>query len=136
LANAFGGIAFVLASLRHLRRAGVSGRPAALGEIVFDVALGSTRAGILKLVLREGFQLVAIGMFLGIVRAISLQKAVRQRSLRCPPLDPLVLASVMALLALIALAGAPSRASRNARRPIVALRYDSPLPNWRQPLLE
>ena len=124
LANAFGGIALFLASL------GIYGVLAYLvaqrtREIGIRVALGSTRAGILKLVLREGFQLVAIGMFLGIVGAISLQKAVASEVYGVRPLDPLVLASVMALLALIALAACAVPARRAMRvEPIVALRYE------------
>ena len=60
LANAFGGVALFLASL------GIYGVLAYLvaqrtREIGIRVALGSTRSGILRLVLREGFKLVALG---------------------------------------------------------------------------
>jgi len=118
LANAFGGVALFLASL------GIYGVLAYLvarrtREIGIRVALGSTRAGVLKLVLREGFQLVAIGLVLGIIGAASFaKKAVASEIYGVRSLDPLVLASVMALLAIVALAAcAVPSPSRHARRP-------------------
>jgi predicted permease len=124
LANAFGGVALFLASL------GIYGVLAYLvarrtREIGIRVALGSTRAGVLKLVLREGFQLVAIGLVLGMIGAASLQKAVASEVYGVSPLDPLVLASVMALLAIVALAACAVPARRAMRvDPMVALRSE------------
>jgi len=124
LANAFGGVALFLASL------GIYGVLAYLvarrtREIGIRLALGSTRAGVLKLVLREGLQLVAIGLVLGVIGAASLQKAVASEIYGVRPLDPFVLASVMALLAIVAL-GACAVPARRAMRvdPMVALRYE------------
>jgi predicted permease len=124
LANAFGGVALFLASL------GIYGMLAYLvaqrtREIGIRVALGSTRAGILRLVLREGFKLVAIGLVLGVTGAASLQRAVASEIYGVRPLDPLVLASVMALLAFVALAACSVPARRAMRvEPIIALRYE------------
>jgi predicted permease len=124
LANAFGAVALFLASL------GIYGVLAYLvaqrtREIGIRVALGSTAAGILRLVLREAFKLVAIGLVLGVAGAASLQKAVANEIYGVRPLDPLVLASVMAVLAIVV----PAACSVPARRamrvdPIVALRYE------------
>ncbi len=124
LANAFGGVALFLASL------GIYGVLAYLvaqrtREIGIRVALGSTSAGILRLVLREAFELVAIGLILGVAGAASLQRAVASEIYGVRPLDPLVLASVMALLAIVALAACSVPARRAIRvDPIVALRYE------------
>lgn len=124
LANAFGVVALFLASL------GIYGVLAYLvaqrtREIGIRVALGSTRVGILRLVLREGFELVAIGLVMGFVGAAFLQKAVASEIYGLRPLDPLVLASVMALLASVALAACAVPARRATRvDPIVALRYE------------
>ena len=124
LANAFGGVALFLAAL------GIYGVLAYLvarrtREIGIRVALGSTRSGVLKLVLREGFQLVALGRVLGMIGAASLQKAVASEIYGLRPLDPLVLASVMALLAIVALAACAVPARRAMRvDPMVALRYE------------
>ena len=124
LANAFGGVALFLAAL------GIYGVLAYLvarrsREIGIRIALGSSRAGVLKLVLHEGFQLVAIGLVLGIIGAASLQKAVATEIYGLRPLDPLVLAIVMALLAIVALAACAVPARRAMRvDPMVALRYE------------
>jgi len=124
LANAFGVVALFLASL------GIYGVLAYLvaqrtREIGIRVALGSSRVGILGLVLREGFELVAIGLVLGFVGAAFLQKAVASEIYGLRPLDPLVLASVMALLASVALAACAVPARRATRvDPMVALRYE------------
>jgi predicted permease len=124
LANAFGGVALFLASL------GIYGVLAYLvaqrtREIGIRVALGSTRVGILRLVLREGFKLVAIGLVLGVTGAASLQRAVASEIYGVRPFDPLVLASVMALLAFVALAACSVPARRAMRvEPIIALRYE------------
>jgi ABC-type antimicrobial peptide transport system permease subunit len=123
LANLFAGVALFLASL------GIYGVLAYLvaqrtREIGIRVALGSTRAGILHLVLREGFKLVAIGLVLGIAGAASLQRALASEIYGVQPYDPLVIAGVMVLLGSIALAACAVPARRAMRvDPIVVLRY-------------
>jgi ABC-type antimicrobial peptide transport system permease subunit len=124
LANAFGVVALFLATL------GIYGVLAYLvaqrtREIGIRVALGSSRAAILKLVLREGFELVVIGLVLGIVGAVSMQKAVASEIYGVRALDPLVLVSVMAVLAIVALAACAVPARRAVRvDPIIALRSE------------
>jgi len=124
LANAFGGVALFLATL------GIYGVLAYLvaqrtREIGIRVALGSSRAGILRLVLREGLELVVIGLVFGIVGAASLQKVVATEIYGVRPLDPLVLASVMVLLSIVTLAACVVPARRAMRvEPTVALRYE------------
>ena len=124
LANAFGGVALFLASL------GIYGVLAYLvaqrtREIGIRVALGSTQAGILRLVLQEGFKLVAMGFVLGIVTAAFLQKAVAKQIYGVQPYDPVVLAGVIALLATIALVACavPARRAMGVD-PVVVLRYE------------
>jgi predicted permease len=124
LANAFGGVALFLATL------GIYGVLAYLvaqrtREIGIRVALGSTRASILRLVLWEGFELILIGLVLGIAGAAAVQKVVATEIYGVRPLDPLVLASVMTLLAIVALAACAVPAGRAMRvDPIVALRSE------------
>ncbi|HYL61020.1 MAG TPA: ABC transporter permease [Candidatus Methylomirabilis sp.] len=124
LANAFGGVALFLAML------GVYGVLAYLvaqrtREIGIRVALGSTQGEILTLVLREGFLMVGAGLILGLIGAASLQKAVASEIYGVRALDPWVLASVMAVLAGVALAACAAPARRAMRvDPIVALRQE------------
>ncbi|HWO36823.1 MAG TPA: ABC transporter permease [Candidatus Acidoferrum sp.] len=72
-------------------------------EIGIRVALGSTRSGIAKLVLREGLALVGTGLMLGIVGSISLRSIVRNEIYGVAPLDPLVLGGVALLFTTVAL---------------------------------
>jgi predicted permease len=124
LANAFGGVALFLATL------GIYGVLAYLvaqrtREIGIRVALGSSRASVLKLVLREGLKLVAVGLIFGVVGAVLMQKAVATEVYGVRPLDPLVLASVMAVLTSVALVACAVPARRAMRvDPIVALRSE------------
>jgi predicted permease len=124
LANAFGGVALFLAML------GIYGVLAYLvaqrtREIGIRVALGSPRGSILKMVLREGLELVVVGLVLGIIAAVSMQKAVASEIYGVRALDPLVLVSVTAVLAIVALAACAVPARRAMRvDPIIALRSE------------
>jgi predicted permease len=124
VANAFGGVALFLAMM------GIYGVLAYLvtqrtREMGIRVALGSTRKGILGLVLKEGFALVGAGLLLGLIGAALLRQVVANEIYGVKPLDPLVLGSVMALLAIVALAACALPAWRAMRvDPIVALRSE------------
>jgi putative ABC transport system permease protein len=91
-------------------------------EIGIRVALGSTRSGIVKLVLREGFVLVAIGLAIGIAASMSLRTVVASEIYGVGPLDPLVLGSVALVFGLVAL-GACVLPARRAMKvdPVVVL---------------
>lgn len=124
LADAFGGAALFLATL------GIYGVLAYLvaqrtREIGIRVALGSTRASILKLVLREGLEMVVAGLTVGIIGAGFLQKGIASEIYGVRALDPLVLGSVVTLLVVVALAACalPARRAMHVD-PIVALRQE------------
>ena len=72
-------------------------------EIGIRSALGCTAAGIVKLVLGEGLLLVGIGLILGVAGAAAIQRALENELYGVKPLDPVVMASVMAALTLVAL---------------------------------
>jgi predicted permease len=124
LANAFGGIALFLATL------GIYGVLAFLvtqrtREIGIRIALGGTPPTILRLILREGLQLVAVGLLLGLIAAASLQKAMASQIYGVRALDPVVLLSVMLVLGVVALAACAIPARRAMRvDPMVALRSE------------
>jgi putative ABC transport system permease protein len=96
------GIYGVLAYLVALRRR----------EIGIRVALGSTQAGIVKLVLREAFVLLGIGLILGIIGSISLRAMVATEIYGVGPLDPLVIGSVAVVFGLVSLAACSLPARR------------------------
>jgi predicted permease len=73
-------------------------------EIGIRVAVGSTPAGIFRLVLREGLLLIGCGLALGLAGAIALRKAVENQIYNVQPLDPLVLSAAIVLLGGVALA--------------------------------
>ena len=103
LALAFGGLALFLSAI------GIYGVLAYLvaqrrREIGIRVALGCTEAGVVKLVLREGLLLLAIGLLVGFTGAAALQKVVANQIYGVRPLDPLVILGVSVLLAIIGMA--------------------------------
>jgi len=81
-------------------------------EIGIRVALGSTQAGIMRLVLREGSWLAALGLGLGITGAAALRKVIENEIYGVGPLDPLVIAVAVAILAALVLAAAVLPARR------------------------
>jgi predicted permease len=102
LALAFGGLALFLSAL------GIYGVLTYLvtqrrREIGIRAALGCSSSGIVKLVLSEGLVLVVVGLVLGVAGAIALRKALENELYGVQPLDPLVMASVVAVLGLVAL---------------------------------
>ena len=72
-------------------------------EIGIRVALGSTHSGIVKLVVREGFVLVGVGLTLGMLAAVSLRSVIRSEIYGVGPLDPLVVGGVTVVFAVVAL---------------------------------
>jgi len=120
LALAFGGLALFLSAI------GVYGVLTYVvtqrrREIGIRVALGCTGAGVVKLVLREGLLLVAIGLLLGFAGAAALQQVVANQIYGVRPLDPLVIGGVTVLLGIIALVASVVPARRAVRVDPVAV---------------
>ena len=97
LAIAFGVLALFLAAV------GIYGVLAYLvaarsRELGIRLALGCPASGIVKLVLREGLMLTAIGLLLGVVGAFSLQRVIENEVYGVRPLDPVVMMSAALLL--------------------------------------
>jgi len=91
-------------------------------EIGIRMALGSDRAGIARLVLREGAALVAAGLVAGGVGAVLLRTFIRSQLYGVGAFDPVVMLAVVGVLALAALAACLGPARLASRvSPVVAL---------------
>lgn len=94
-------------------------------EIGIRMALGSTASGIFRLVARESFAILGGGFALGLLGAFLLAHSIRSMLYEVKPLDPWLLASVCALLGLVAMVASTLPAWRATRvNPTVALRQE------------
>lgn len=121
LALGFAGVALFLAAV------GVYGVLAYLvttrtREIGIRLALGSGAPQVFRLVLREGLNIVFIGVALGLVGAYALRSALQSQLYGIEPLDPMVWGGVAGVLILVALLACVLPAHRATRvNPVVAL---------------
>jgi putative ABC transport system permease protein len=94
-------------------------------EIGIRVALGAQSADILSMVLREGMQLVLLGLAAGLVGAVVLTRFLRTLLFDVTSTDPIVFTSIAALLAAVALFACyiPARRATHVD-PLVALREE------------
>jgi putative ABC transport system permease protein len=94
-------------------------------EIGVRLALGAPRADVLRLVMRQGMTLVAIGLVMGGVAAALATRLLRTMLFETNVHDPVTFATVPVLLAVVALAASyfPARRAANVD-PMIALRVD------------
>ncbi|HEX7793715.1 MAG TPA: ABC transporter permease [Vicinamibacterales bacterium] len=91
-------------------------------EFGIRLALGSSAGSIFELVLREGLLLIGGGLVLGSAGALMLRKSFESQLFAVAPTDPVVLALVTGILALVAAFACVVPASRATRiDPIIAL---------------
>jgi predicted lysophospholipase L1 biosynthesis ABC-type transport system permease subunit len=91
-------------------------------EIGIRIALGSSASGVFRLVVREGALLVGSGLAVGAAGAVGLARVLASQLVGVRPQDPLVLASAITILAVVALVACALPAWRAARiDPVVAL---------------
>jgi len=94
-------------------------------EIGVRMALGAGRLDVLKMIVRQGMTLVAVGLALGIVGAIALTRVMASLLFEVTPKDPLTFTVVAVFLALVALLACHIPARRATKvDPLVALRYE------------
>ena len=95
------------------------------GEIGVRVALGATRANILRLVLAQGARVAAVGVLIGLAGSLALTRAIRSLLFGLSPGDPLTFTAVALILIAVALLACYLPARRASQvDPNVALRYE------------
>ena len=95
------------------------------GEIGVRMALGASRAQVLKLVVGQGMALALIGIAIGILGALSLARVLTSLLYGVNPHDPVIFTGVAGLLATVAILAAFLPAHRASRiEPVTALRYE------------
>jgi hypothetical protein len=95
------------------------------GEIGLRVALGASPVAILRLVMRDGLTLTAIGLAIGLGGSLIAARAIRTWLFGVGPNDPVTLLAVVLLLSAIAAVACyvPARRAMNVD-PMSALRSD------------
>jgi predicted permease len=121
LALSFGAVALFLSAI------GIYGVLAYLvtqrrKEIGIRIALGSSAAAVFELVLREGLLLIVGGFVVGAAGAFALRKSLESQLFGVSATDPVVLATVVVVLALVAVLACAFPARRATKvDPIIAL---------------
>jgi putative ABC transport system permease protein len=94
-------------------------------EIGIRIAIGAQQANILRLVLLNGFRLVAAGILIGLLFSYALTHLLASQISGVSPTDPWTFAGVVSLVVLAGLAACLLPARSAARvDPLVALRYE------------
>jgi putative ABC transport system permease protein len=94
-------------------------------EIGVRVALGAQHTNILRLVLVNGFRLVAVGVLIGLLASYGLTRFLASEISGVSATDPLTFAAVVLVVVLVGLAACLLPARRATQvDPLVALRYE------------
>jgi putative ABC transport system permease protein len=94
-------------------------------EMAIRMALGASRRQVLRMVLREGLRVTALGVAVGLVAALALSRVMAGYVYGITSTDPLTLVGASLLLTLVALLASYLPARRATRvNPMTALRYE------------
>jgi putative ABC transport system permease protein len=107
----YGTLAYLVSQRRH--------------EIGIRLALGATRGDIVRMVMRQGAEMIAAGMVCGLATALMTSRLAARLLFEVKPGDPLVFGGVLVLLTLASIAAILLPARRAARvEPLTALRAE------------
>jgi putative ABC transport system permease protein len=124
LLTVFSGVALVIAAV------GIYGVMAynvvqRTGEFGIRMALGAQQRDVLKLVLTQGGKLIGLGLVIGLLATLGASRAMGSMLFNTSAYDPLTLASITLLLAVVALVACFFPANRATKvNPIEALRAE------------
>jgi putative ABC transport system permease protein len=94
-------------------------------EIGIRMALGARENDVLKMVVRQGMTLAAVGVVIGLIGAFALTHLMSNLLFGVSATDPLIFVTIAGLLALIALIASYIPAHRASKiDPVIALRYE------------
>ena len=95
------------------------------GEIGVRMALGAERSDVLLLICKQGLRLAGVGLAAGLALALAATRLMSKVLFGVSPTDPLTFASIMTILAVVALLACYLPARRATKvDPMVALRCD------------
>jgi ABC-type antimicrobial peptide transport system permease subunit len=122
--EAFGGVALFLAVIGlYAINAYTVGRRTR--EIGIRMALGSDASSTLRMILREGLRVTAIGASVGLLLAVGIGQVLASFLYDVPRIDPIVLLAASIVLASVALFACYLPARKASRvDPMIALRYE------------
>jgi predicted permease len=124
LTTIFAALAFVMSvvGLYSVLAYAVSQRTA---EIGIRMALGAQSAQVIRLIMRSGLELVAVGLLLGLAAAAGAARVIQTLLFEVRPLEPMVFAGVAVTFALVAALACLLPSLRASRiDPLIALRAD------------
>jgi putative ABC transport system permease protein len=94
-------------------------------EIGIRMALGAEQSDVLKMVVRQGMALAAIGVAIGLMGAFALTRLMSKLLFGVSATDPMTFVAISALLTFIALVASYIPAHRASKTdPVIALRYE------------
>jgi predicted permease len=94
-------------------------------EIGIRMALGASRADVLRMVALMGLRLIAVGSIIGLLASFGVTRVIASQLSGISPHDPLTLLTVVAVMAFVGVAACFFPAQRAARvDPMVALRVE------------
>ncbi len=124
LLTVFSGVAMLLAIVGLYGLLAYSVRQK-MGEIGIRMALGSSKVGVVRLILREGLKLLGMGLAIGVAAALICTRLLTSFLYGVPAFDPVTFALVLVLLFVATLAACLVPAYRAAAvDPMNALRHE------------